>query len=93
MTFTLDSGTADRIDRAALRLGIPKSGVVREAVSEYAARADRLSESERTRLLAAFDEFVPKIPKRRAADIERELAAIRKARRTGGRSSGDRRLK
>jgi predicted transcriptional regulator len=85
MTFTLDGETADRIDRTAARLGMPKSGVVREAVSEYSAKSDRLSDSERTRLLAAFDAFVPKIPNRRAADIARELAAIRKARRAGWR--------
>lgn len=91
MTFTLDGDTAERIDRTAASLGMPKSAVVREAVSEYAARADRLSESERVRLLAAFDEFVPKIPKRSARDVARELAAIRKARRAGGRSSADRR--
>ena len=91
MTFTLDAGTADRIDRTAASLGMPKSAVVREAVSEYSARADRLSERERMRLLAAFDEFVPKIPKRSARDVEHELAAIRKARRAGGRSSADRR--
>ena len=28
MTFTLDGETADRIDRTAARLGMPKSGVV-----------------------------------------------------------------
>ena len=91
MTFTLDGDTADRIDRTAASLGMPKSAVVREAVSEYSARADRLSDPERVRLLAAFDEFVSKIPKRAARDVERELAAIRKARRAGGRSSADRR--
>jgi hypothetical protein len=90
MTFTLDGETADRIDRTAARLGMPKSAVVREAVSEYAARAGRLSESERLRMLATFDEMVPRIPKRSAREIERELAEIRKSRRTGWRGGSAR---
>jgi len=32
MTFTLDDQTAERMDRTARRLGLPKSGVVREAI-------------------------------------------------------------
>jgi len=85
MTFTLDSGTVDRIDRTALRLGIPKSGVVREAVAEYAARAGRLSEGERVRMLKVFDAAVARIPKGAATAADREIAAIRRARRQGGR--------
>lgn len=85
VTFTLDRATVDRIARTAQRLGVPKSGVVREAVAEYAARADRLSEGERTRLLAAFDDLVVRIPKRPAKQTDHEIAAIARARRTGGR--------
>lgn len=50
MTFTLDDATAQRIDRAALRLGVPKSRVVREAIAEYTARVGQLSESEHQRM-------------------------------------------
>ena len=85
MTFTLDQGTADRINRTAERLGIPKSGVVREAITEYAARAGRLSEAERLRMLAVFDDVVARIPKGCAKAADREIAAIRRARRAGGR--------
>jgi hypothetical protein len=85
MTFTLDGDTADRIDRTAVRLGMPKSAVVREAVSEYAARAGRLSENERVRLLATFDDLIPRIPKRSAHAVEKEITAIRTARKAGGR--------
>ncbi len=85
MTFTLDRGTADRIARTAERLGMPKSGVVREAVAEYAARAERLSEGERQRMLAVFDDAISRIPRRPAKGTDRELAAIRTARRQGGR--------
>lgn len=85
MTFTLDGETADRIDRAAVRFGMPKSAVVREAVSEYSARGDRMSESERIRMLAVFDEVIPRVPKRAASDVAKEIAAIQKSRRTGWR--------
>lgn len=85
MTFTLDEGTARRIDRTAKRLGLPKSGVVREAVAEYAARSGRLSEQERVHLLAVFDDVVARIPPRSAAAVDREIAAIRRARRASAK--------
>jgi hypothetical protein len=85
MTFTLDGDTATRIDRTALRLGIPKSAVVREAVADYAARAGRLSEQERRRMLKAFDDLVEQMPLRQVKSADTELAAIRRARRQGGR--------
>lgn len=87
MTFTLDRGTADSIDRTSQRLGIPKSGVVREAVLEYAARAGRLSESERVRLLDVFDDVLARIPLRPAKAADREIAAVRRARQRGGRGT------
>lgn len=87
MTFTLDAETAARLDRTAARLGMSMSGVVREAVREYTARVGKLSESERTRLLSTFDEVTARIPLRPAAAVARELAALRKARRGGGRRS------
>lgn len=71
MTFTLDRETADRIDYSAERIGIPKSAVVREAISEYVARPGRLTESERVRLLAAFDELIPKLAKRPRLEVNR----------------------
>jgi hypothetical protein len=85
MTFTLDGDTVTRIDRTALRLGIPKSAVVREAVAEYAARAGRLSEQERRRLLKVFDNVVERIPPQLSKTADAELAAGRRARRGGGR--------
>ena len=85
VTFTLDRATVDRLDRTSERLGIPKSGVVREAITEYAARVGRLSDGERIRMLAVFDEVVGRLPKRPAREVDREIAAIRRARRAGGR--------
>lgn len=86
-TFTLDDETARALRRSAERLGKPKSEVVREAIQEYDARAGRLSEAERLRLLAAFDEHLPKIPERSLEEVEAELAELRRARRGGGRRS------
>lgn len=85
VTFTLDDETVRRIDSAATRLKMPKSQVVREAVADYAARADRLSEAEKQRMLRAIRDLVPQIPRRSAKDVDREIEEIRKARRSGGR--------
>jgi len=85
VTFTLDDETIARLQDAAQRLAIPKSQVVREAVEEYHARIGKLSEAERLRMLDAFDRLVAAIPDRPAADVDEELAYIRKSRRTVGR--------
>jgi hypothetical protein len=85
VTFTLDEETVRRVDTAAARLSLPKSQVVREAVHEYYERLGRLSESERLRMLCAFDEMVARMPRRPAHEVDRELKAIREARRSGGR--------
>ena len=87
-TFTLDDETAAVLRRTAARLGKAKSEIVREAVQEYGARVGRLSEAERLRLLAVFDEVVPRIPERSLAEVEAELASLRDARRRGGRRAG-----
>lgn len=85
VTFTLDQTTINRLQDSSVRLAIPKSQVVREAILDFHERIGRLSERERTKMLRAFDEFVPKIPPRSASDVDQELAEIRNARRTGGR--------
>jgi len=87
VTFTLDEETVHRIDDAAVRLGKPKSQVVREAVADYHSRIGRLSESERTRMLKVFDALVLAIPARPRREAEDEQREIRKARRSGGRPS------
>lgn len=92
MTFTVDEETASRLTYAADALRKPKSRVVREAIAEYADRIGRLTESERRRMLDAFDELVPAIPARPVDEVTEELAEIRRARRAGGRGgSSDRR--
>lgn len=87
-TFTLDEETETVLRRTAERLSKAKSEVVREAIQEYGARAGRLSEAERLRLLAVFDEQVARIPERPLAEVEAELERIRDGRRAGGRRSG-----
>lgn len=91
MTFTVDEDTATGIDRTAARLGIPKSAVVREAVAEYAARLGHLSDQERRRVLQLFDDVIARIPRRPAKETDAELAAVRMARRHGGRRTGGQR--
>ena len=86
MTFSLDEDTARRLEQIADRLAMPKSHVVREAIVEYGARADRLSRSERDRLLQTFDALVPKIPQRPEREVEAELKSLRDARRIAGRA-------
>lgn len=87
MTFSLDEETAVYLRATAERLARPKSQVVREAIRDYAQRADRLSAAERRKMLSLFDELVPLIPARPEEEVEAELAAIRSARHGGGRLS------
>jgi metal-responsive CopG/Arc/MetJ family transcriptional regulator len=87
VTFTLDDDTVDRLRRIAARLAKPQSQVVREAIKEYEARADKLSDEERRRMLAVFDALVPKIPSRPRQEIEAELREIRYTRRHGWREN------
>lgn len=84
-TFTLDEATAARLAQTAERLQRPKSEIVRDAILDYSERAGRLSEGERLRMLRAFDELVPRIPKRSADEVAGELKALRQSRRAGGR--------
>ena len=87
VTFTLDDRTIQRLSNAAERLKKPKSEVVREAIADYHQRIGKLSEAERLRLLKILDEMASRPPTRPQAEVEREIAEIRAARRTGGRRS------
>ncbi|HEY2975852.1 MAG TPA: ribbon-helix-helix protein, CopG family [Pyrinomonadaceae bacterium] len=87
VTFTLDDETLGRLGHTADRLGKSKSQVVREAIYDYSQRVGRLSERERLRLLAVFDEVTARIPRRSVAEVEKEIQEIRKARRASGRRS------
>jgi predicted DNA-binding protein len=85
VTFSLDDGTVARIRQTAARLGKPQSQIVREAVAEYAERAGRLSDQERTQALSVLARLRAATPTRPVADVDRELRGIRAARRAGGR--------
>jgi hypothetical protein len=87
-TFVLDEPTAGQLKRAAARLAKPQSEIVRLAIRDYADRIGRLSERERLHLLRVFDDLVPRIPRGPAEAVDRELRAIRAARRQGGRRPG-----
>jgi 16S rRNA U516 pseudouridylate synthase RsuA-like enzyme len=90
VTFTLDEGTVHQLRRTAARVRKPQSQVVREAIGEYAARADKLSEEERRRMLATLDRAMRRAPSRAAAAVDAELREIRAARRRWGRRSAPR---
>jgi predicted transcriptional regulator len=87
MTFTIDQETAAELERTAETLRKPKSEVVRDAIRDYAERAGQLSEAERIRRLRAIEEFAAMPPTRSQADVGRELAEIRWARRHAGRAT------
>ncbi len=83
MTFTLDEKTAREINSIAARLSKPKSQVIREAVHEFNLKTDRLTESERQRMVRALKEIMSRPPTRTQAEVDRELRDIRRSRRTG----------
>ena len=81
VTYSLDDATVRRVRRAAERLGKPQSHVVREAVAEYDARTDRLSEAERLRMLDVLDRWRKEAITRPRESVEAELREIRSSRR------------
>lgn len=83
VTYSLDDATVRRIRRAAERLGKPQSQVVREAVAEYDARTDRLSEAERLRMLEVLDRWRKEQVPRSRESVEAELREIRLSRLEG----------
>jgi predicted transcriptional regulator len=87
MTFTLDDETVAALRQASERLAKPQSVIVREAIREYGARAGRLNEEERRRMLRSIDAVLTQPPTRTVAAVERELRELRDSRRRGGRRS------
>jgi predicted transcriptional regulator len=85
VTFSVDAATVNLLRTTAERLGKPQSLVVREAIADYAARAGRLTEAERRRLLKTVDAMMREPPTRAQAQVARELREIRTARRQLGR--------
>jgi predicted transcriptional regulator len=90
VTFTLDEATVDRLNRAAARHQIPKSQVVRDAIADYHAKGDRMSEAERLRKVQFLKEYMAQPPTRTQTEVDRELREIRRSRRTGWQRPSDR---
>ena len=59
--------------------------MVRDAVADYAAQSDRLSERERLHAMSVLERLRDAKPTRSIIDVDKELRSIRTARRTGGR--------
>jgi predicted transcriptional regulator len=87
VTFSLDDDTVARIRRTADRLGKAQSHVVRDAVADYVARTDRLTEGERQHLLGVLEDLGQRSATRSARAVDEEIAAVRATRRQGGRRS------
>ena len=88
VTFTLDDTAVAELAEAAERKRIPKSQALREAIHDYSVKSkptDRLSDADRTRMLRALDEMMKQPPTRTEKEVDREIAEIRRARRSGGR--------
>lgn len=86
VTYSLDDATVRRIRAVSARLGIPQSQMVREAVADYAARKDRLSEAERLRMLEVLERIRDSPPSRSREEVDAELKEIREARKRAWRS-------
>lgn len=83
LTFSLDDETVAALKKAAERSRKPQSLIVREAIAEYTARDERLSPSERDRLLDLLRRIKQRPVTRTGAEVDRELREIRRSRRTG----------
>ena len=81
VTFTVDEETLETLRRISARMNKPQSAIFREAVQDYADRADK----ERNRLLAALDRMRARKPSRPQTEVEAEIGEIRAIRRLGGR--------
>lgn len=83
LTFSLDDETVEILRRTAQRTRKPQSLIVREAVAEYAAREDRLSDADRDRLLGVLRRIRKQPATRPQDEVDRELRDLRQSRRTG----------
>ena len=76
VTFSLDETTVNELRRTAARLRKAQSHVVRDAVADYAARADRLSERERLHVLGVLDRLRDARPTRPAKEVHAENGVL-----------------
>jgi predicted transcriptional regulator len=83
VTFTLDEATVNRLNETAQRLAKPKSEIVREAILDYYGKSDKLSETERRRMLGLVAKIAEQPSPRNRRSVDRELREIRASRRKG----------
>lgn len=83
LTFSLDDETVQTLRKTAQRTRKPQSLVVREAIAQYAAREELLSDAERTRLLRVLRGIRSRPATRSDAAVDGELQDIRRSRRAG----------
>jgi predicted transcriptional regulator len=83
VTFSLDDEAVRLLRRAAERTRKPQSLVVREAIAQYAAREEKLSDEERERLLKVLRDIKGRPVTRSQDDVDRELQDVRRSRRSG----------
>jgi hypothetical protein len=88
LTFSLDDETVQLLRRVAERSGKSQSLIVREAVAQYAAREEMLSDVDRERLLTVLQQIKTRPGSRTAVEVDRELQELRRARRTGWSRAG-----
>lgn len=83
MTFSLDDETVRTLRTIADRKQKPQSVIVREAIVEYAAKDEKLSDAERTRKLQIIRQLRSQPQTRDAAAVDKELAELRRSRKVG----------
>ena len=89
VTFSLDLDTVRTLRQIAERRGKPQSAVVREAIVDYAAKDERLSDAERTRKLQLIRHLKSRPPTRSEKSVDTELGDIRRNRTAGWRRRTD----
>ncbi len=83
LTFSLDDESVQLLRKTAERSRKPQSLIVREAIAQYAAREETLSDAERERLLNVLRGIRTRPPTRPQPEVERELREVRRSRRSG----------
>lgn len=83
VTFSLDEDVVRLLRRTAERARKPQSLVVREAIAQYAAREEKLTDAERDRMLQVLRDIRARPATRTTGEVDRELREIRRSRRTG----------
>ena len=83
MTFSLDDETVRTLRLLADRKQKPQSVIVREAIVEYAAKDEKLSDAERSRKLQLIRQLRSQPQTRDVSDVDEELAELRRSRKVG----------